>query len=1559
MLIKSLNRTVAKVAGKAPLRTILIVPFVVQIVGAVGLVGYLSFRNGQQAVNKVASQLRSEISDRISERIGTYLKTPHLINSTNADAIRLAQLDIKNPKSLERHFLKQIQVFDSLSRIYFSNPQGGLISVGNDERGFSVASTENFTRGNLRVQGVDSQGNYKNSLVNKPNYDSRERPFYKTARDAGRPTWSPIYVYIPSSRGLGIAASYPFYDEVGKLQGVLSSDLSLVAISEFLQNLKVSVQGKAFIIEHSGLIVASSTTELPFLSSADRQENKRLKATESKEPLIRATAQHLISEFGDLTNINTSKQLEYEIEGKRQFAQVTPFKDEFGLDWLIVVVVPEADFMGQIHANTYTTILLCAATLVVATGIGILTARWITKPILCLNTAAKEIAKGEWDKTVELKRSDEVGQLAQSFNQIAAQLQESFAALRESESRLTQFLEAVPVGVSVHDTTGKLTYANQTAKQLIGIDSLPDTKTEQLPETYHVYLSETKQLYPIEQLPVVKALSGESSTVDDMALHRPDRIIPLEVWATPIYDEMGQVAYAIVAFADITERKQAQTILADYSRTLEAQVAERTAELVDINEQLNREIAERQQVEQALRESEERFREIAGTIRQFFFVRSASSGRFLYVSPAYERMWGRTCESLYQNPESWREALHPEDRELVVMSLREQFQGNSVKREYRIIRPDGSIRWIVADISVVRDETGQLLRFVGLAEDISDRKQAEAEIIRSKDLLESIFNESADAIFLVNPETLLITDCNRRAVELFEAQSKDELLNIEGRTLQKESFTPEELSCIVEEIALNGFWSRELEYVTKKGKLFWGNLAAREIYVAGQMMHLVRVTDITERKQAELALQEREYMLRTLGDNLPNGTIYQLVHEPNGKAYFSYISAGIERLVGVKPEAVMQDISVLHNLIVEEDRLRAEQLTEDSKRNLSIFEMQMRKRTTRGDIQWSYLRSAPRRLDDGRTVWNGIEMDITPLKRAEAALKESEQFLRSIYEGIETAVFMVDVLEDGRFRYVGINPAHERMTGILSSEVSGKTPEEVLTSEMAQVVSEHYRACVEAGERITYEDCLVIKGRETWWITNLTPVRDSNERIYRIIGTCFNISDRKQIEEELRESALREQAVAHVLQKMRQTLDIDTIFSATTEELRGVLNCDRVAIYRFNSDWSGKFVAESVANGWVTLISEQNNEPYLTEDALEDENCIIKTLELENDSVQDTYLQNTKGGAYTQGTSYRVIEDIYNAGFTPCYINLLERFQARAYIMAPIFCGSKLWGLLATYQNSGSRSWSEAEISVVVQIGTQLGVALQQAQLLQQTQQQAVALELALDKLKRTQAQLIQAEKMSSLGQMVAGIAHEINNPISFIYGNLTPARHYCQDLLSLVELYQQTYPHPPLEIQKLVEEIDLDFLVEDWQKLMDSMQVGAERIREIVRSLRNFSRLDEKDLKPVDIHEGIDNTLLILQHRLRAEGDHPEIQVIKEYGQLPLVTCYASQLNQVFMNLLSNAIDALENQPCPRVITIHTQTKQEVRGKRQEEENLSPDFVVIRITDNGSGMDEDVQKKI
>ncbi|HEY9835262.1 MAG TPA: response regulator [Stenomitos sp.] len=258
-----------------------------------------------------------------------------------------------------------------------------------------------------------------------------------------------------------------------------------------------------------------------------------------------------------------------------------------------------------------------------------------------------------------------------------------------------------------------------------------------------------------------------------------------------------------------------------------------------------------------------------------------------------------------------------------------------------------------------------------------------------------------------------------------------------------------------------------------------------------------------------------------------------------------------------------------------------------------------------------------------------------------------------------------------------------------------------------------------------------------------------------------------------------------------------------------------------------------------------------------------------------------------------------------------------------------------------------------------------------------VALEHALDELKRTQSQLIQSEKMSSIGQMAAAVVNEINNPVSIIYGNLPLVHQYIQDLLSLIQIYQQTDSSCRPEIRHLTDQIDLDFIREDWPQLMHSMQVAAERIQEIVISLLSLSRfpqLDMLDLKPVDIHEGIDNTLRILQHRLRAEGKRPEIQVIKNYGQIPKVTCYVSQLNQVLMQLLNNAIDALETQSSPHLITISTSVEMRKREQTFNHQTLrfknnlfSPTkerkahshLVVIRIADNGCGMSEEVRKKI
>ncbi|MGE5655989.1 MAG: sensor histidine kinase, partial [Actinomycetota bacterium] len=222
------------------------------------------------------------------------------------------------------------------------------------------------------------------------------------------------------------------------------------------------------------------------------------------------------------------------------------------------------------------------------------------------------------------------------------------------------------------------------------------------------------------------------------------------------------------------------------------------------------------------------------------------------------------------------------------------------------------------------------------------------------------------------------------------------------------------------------------------------------------------------------------------------------------------------------------------------------------------------------------------------------------------------------------------------------------------------------------------------------------------------------------------------------------------------------------------------------------------------------------------------------------------------------------------------------------------------------------ELAQISQAFNDMAAQIQQnTEALQKSEQQLKTkteeLENTLQELNQTQVQLVQQEKMSSLGQLVAGVAHEINNPVNFIHANLTHVQEYSQDLLNLIQFYQHYYPNPRLEIQTLIEDLDLDFLQDDFPKILNSMKVGTDRIRHIVLSLRNFSRMDEAELKAVDLHEGIESTLLILQHRLKAKLQGPEIVILRNYGNLPPVECYGGQLNQVLMNILANAIDALE----------------------------------------------------
>ncbi|MEG3863042.1 ATP-binding protein [Microcoleus sp. herbarium12] len=421
-----------RIFSHIPLRTALIVPFIIEIVGTVAIVGYLSFNSGQQAVNDVATKLRSEVTARIQQHLKTFLAQPKTINQINSDAISLGLLNVENKQRLEGYFWQQIQRFDTVSYIHYSNEFGEFIGTGRlADRTLNLGIVEKSASGKFYNYETNNIGARGKLLSVTPNFDPRTLPWYKVAAQEGKAIWSPISVWVAPSPNISIDAGLPVYKS-GKLVGVLGVALVLSDISEFLKEVKVGRLGQTFIIERSGYIVASSTAEKPFIVAADGKSSQRIHATNSKIPLISLTAKHLSKQFKNFNDISSDQQLDFKINDDLQFVQVTPFSDNRGIDWLIVVVVPQSSFMDKIYANTLITLIFCLLALAVSTIIGIVTVRWITQPIIEIGNAATALADGQFELTVATNRKDELGVLARTFNSMAAQLQTAFMNLHKT-----------------------------------------------------------------------------------------------------------------------------------------------------------------------------------------------------------------------------------------------------------------------------------------------------------------------------------------------------------------------------------------------------------------------------------------------------------------------------------------------------------------------------------------------------------------------------------------------------------------------------------------------------------------------------------------------------------------------------------------------------------------------------------------------------------------------------------------------------------------------------------------------------------------------------------------------------------------------------------------------------------------------------------------------------------------------------------------------------------------------------------------------------------------------
>ncbi|CUR32854.1 Multi-sensor Hybrid Histidine Kinase [Planktothrix tepida PCC 9214] len=457
-------------APKLSLRIVFVVPFLLQIFASVGLTGWLSFRNGSIAVNDLATQLRIELSNRIQQELHTYLETPHIVNQINVDTLKMGLINLNNTSQMERYLWNQLQQFQTASYIGVGLQNGYYIGANrNDDGTIEFDIVDQRTSGKFEKWLTNNQGDRSQLLSVRENYDPRVRPWYKAGVKAGKPVWSEIYAYF-GSRVLVISANQPIYNQKKQLLGVASTDLTLERISQFLNSLKIGKTGQTFVMEKNGYLVATSTLEETFIVNAKKEETERIKAVKSSNPLTQATSRYLVEHFGNLDQIQQSTQLTFEINGKQQYLQVTPLSDKRGINWLIVVVVPESDFMAEIHANTQTTILLCLVALFVATLCGIYTARWISTPILRLSQASQAIASGELDQTIPVESIQELGILAHSFNTMTQQLKASFHELEKTNAELEQRVE---------ERTADLRLEKERSEQLL-LNILPEAIAEQL-----------------------------------------------------------------------------------------------------------------------------------------------------------------------------------------------------------------------------------------------------------------------------------------------------------------------------------------------------------------------------------------------------------------------------------------------------------------------------------------------------------------------------------------------------------------------------------------------------------------------------------------------------------------------------------------------------------------------------------------------------------------------------------------------------------------------------------------------------------------------------------------------------------------------------------------------------------------------------------------------------------------------------------------------------------------------------------------------------------------------
>ncbi|TPX28939.1 PAS domain S-box protein [Cylindrospermopsis raciborskii] len=696
--------TINKIFGKIPLKILLSIFYLIPIITSVAVVSYVSYRTGEESVNELTNELMTSTTERVRDHLNKYLQIPQRIVAINRQGIENSYLIPENWEALRLYFFSQLKVYKTPAAIYFGGANGTYIVSGQDEMGiispknsYLGGGTHPSYLGQRRVYIVNEQGKYVKIIPGqtKP-FTPINFPWFKTALNQNKQTWTPIYpyFYIPTAI---ISAFSPVYRN-NKFIGVVGCDLALTHVSLHLQKLQFSPSGKLFIIERSGDIIATSTNEKPFIkivkdNNTDRNVKlTRLSATKSSNPIISKTAKVLFQRWGDLHKIREATSFKFNgSNNQRYFSHIYPYQDEYGLDWLIVAVLPESDFLDKIHTNFHRTSIFLAITLFIFAGLSMVLTHWIIQPIKDLNTAAKKLRKDRFDSLdldLDLKlksilnRRDEVGQLGESFQAMAGELALSFirvkTALQESQDKFTKIFRSSPDPIVITDRV-----------QNIFLDVNPS----------FLHLTGYSEMEVINH-----GVEGLCLPCDSQKL----------LLVRKKLENQGHIHN--LEFDWLTKSGEVKTSLVSSERIL---INGRDCVI-----SICKDITDRKKAEENLRQSEERFRTA--------FENAGSGMALVSLNGYFIRVNRSLCQILgYDSPDLLTKKVTEiiageelsKDFDLAYQFLSGQITNYQVEKS--CLHKSGKIIWVLLNVSLLCDINGNPLHFIWQIQDISERHEVE------------------------------------------------------------------------------------------------------------------------------------------------------------------------------------------------------------------------------------------------------------------------------------------------------------------------------------------------------------------------------------------------------------------------------------------------------------------------------------------------------------------------------------------------------------------------------------------------------------------------------------------------------------------------------------------------------------------------------------------------------------------------------------------------------------------------------------------------------------------